>query len=87
MIVNRMKSIREKRSDDRLAYFRKNALGDLFNNLVLGISLALLGSIIGMYSSLEIGLSSDVQFILMVFFSLSVFFIIYLIIHTLSPEE
>ncbi|MBS3782051.1 MAG: hypothetical protein KGY66_01715 [Candidatus Thermoplasmatota archaeon] len=85
MMIAQMKNVVEKDSDDRsMTSFRRSSLAVIFNNLFLGAFLAILGSILGMYSSLEIGLSSNLQTILMVIFSSIVFFLIYTNIRFLS---
>ncbi len=88
MIITQMKDVIEKKSDDRsMTSFRISSLVVIFNHLFLGAFLAILGSILGMYSSLETGLDPNIQNILMVIFSSLVFFMIYMNIKFLSLVE
>lgn len=87
LTIKLIENVQERSSDNPLSSFRKLALVDIFNNLLLGSFLALIGSILGIHSSLDIGLSSDIESILMVFFSLLVFFMIYIELKVISSED
>lgn len=87
MMVKEMRNNIERGSDESLRPYRKSALGEIFNNLVIGAFLAILGSILGLYSSIQINISLNVQIILMIFFSSLVFFMIYVNINFLSSMD
>ncbi|MFP3872273.1 MAG: hypothetical protein ACOCTR_02540 [Candidatus Natronoplasma sp.] len=86
LLVDTMESLSEmdKAPDDHLASFRRSSLKDISQNLVIGGFLTILGTFIGMYSSVGTGLGSNLEIILMVIFSASIFFIIYLKLNILS---
>lgn len=87
LTTRRIERTQERNSSEWVSSFRKSALSDISSNLLLGFFLAVIGSLIGMYSSLNLGLTFDIESILMVVFSSAVFFIIYLTLNILSSES
>ncbi len=74
-------------SEESLSAFKRSALNDIFKNLFVGGFLAVLASFIGMYSDLGQNIGAEIGLLLMIVFSSTVFFIIYLIIKLLSMED
>lgn len=87
VMIGEMEDNIERNAGKRYISFRRDALEEIISNLIIAVFLAIFGSIIAMYSSLEIGLSPDMQSILMVFFSCLVFFIIYLKLNIIYSED
>ncbi len=87
LMVRRIEQAHEKALRGRKSSFRRSALGEIFNNLVFGFFLAMIGSLVGMYSSLDLNLTSDVENILAILFSLLVFFILYQVINVIYSKS
>ncbi len=87
LMVQEMINAFEVPDGERFVSFRRSSLTDLFNNLILSVSIAVIGSFIGIFSSLGGGLSADLEIILMVVFSSLVFFIMYVITNLLSKRR
>jgi len=72
---------------DSLVSFKRAVSIDISGRLFIAAFLAIVASLVGMYSPLGIDVSPMVEILLMVAFSSGIFFIVYFIIRALSIES